>query len=74
MVTWQCPPGNRLRSASLDESKDHLQEEKPGGDQIRPIRDQRSCIRQDNKATTLSSPAHRTLPIRIKLFWNRAGR
>ena len=73
MVFGQCPAGNSVGSASLDESEDDSAEEESGGDQIRTLRDQRKSLRQDNKAAAGGSAAYGALLIRVKLLRDSVG-
>ena len=73
MVFGQCPAGNSVGGASLDESEDDSAEEEPGGDQVRTLCDQGKGLRQDNKAAAGGGSTHGPLPVRVKLLRDSVG-
>lgn len=70
MEPRQCPPRDRLRHSSLDESKNNREKENSRGDKIRTIRYKRESIRLDHTAAVISRAKPRSLSIRVKLLRN----
>lgn len=70
MELGQCPPRDRLRHPSLDESKNNREKENSGGNKIRTIRYKRESIRLDHTPAAIGCAKPRSLSLRVKLLRN----